>query len=123
VAWHAADPAATDWAEIAQLYDRLYALAPTPVVALNRAVAVAMADGPEAGLALVDALDATGELSRYHLVAATRADLLRRLGRATEAADSYRVAMKAATTDAERRYLAGRLAETERARPAPDDRS
>ncbi len=119
----AADPAATDWAEIAQLYDRLYALAPTPVVALNRAVAVAMADGPEAGLALVDALDAAGELSRYHLVAATRADLLRRLGRATEATASYRVAMESATTDAERRYLAGRLAETERARAAPDDRS
>ena len=111
----AAHPAATDWAEIAQLYDRLYAVAPTPVVALNRAVAVAMSDGPAAGLALVDSLEATGELSRYYLVSATRADLLRRLGRASEAAASYRVAMDTATTDAERRYLAGRLAESERA--------
>ena len=111
----AAHPAATDWAEIAQLYDRLYAVAPTPVVALNRAVAVAMSDGPAAGLALVDALEATGELSRYYLVSATRADLLRRLGRSREAAAAYRVAMDTATTNAERRYLAGRLAESERA--------
>ena len=116
----AADPAATDWAEIAQLYDRLYALAPTPVVALNRAVAVAMSEGPAAGLALVDALEATGELSRYYLVSATRADLLRRLGRVGEAADAYRVAMAGATTDAERRYLAGRLADSE-ASAATDD--
>ncbi len=111
----AAQAADTDWAEIAQLYRRLYDLAPTPVVALNRAVAVAMADGPEAGLALVDALEATGELSRYYLVSATRADLLRRLGRAREAADAYRKAMASAATDAERRYLAARLRETEQA--------
>ena len=111
----AVEAGATDWAEITGLYDRLYALAPTPVVALNRAVAVAMAEGPAAGLALVDALDATGELAGYHLVAATRADLLRRLGRAAEAVASYRVALDTATTDAERRYLAGRLAESERA--------
>lgn len=114
------DAAATDWHEIAQLYDRLYALAPTPVVALNRAVAVAMSEGPAAGLALVDALAATGELNRYYLVSATRADLLRRLGRGREAADSYRVAMQQATTDAECRYLAGRLAETEGTRSAAD---
>ena len=111
----APDPAETDWAAIAQLYDRLYALAPTPVVALNRAVAVGMAEGPAAGLALVDQLEATGELARYYLVSATRADLLRRLGRATEAAEAYRGALEGAGTDAECRYLARRLAETEAA--------
>ena len=81
-------PADTDWAQIARLYERLARLVPSPVVELNRAVAVAMADGPAAGLALVDALAATGELAGYHLLPATRADLLRRLGRRAEAAAS-----------------------------------
>jgi RNA polymerase sigma-70 factor (ECF subfamily) len=108
----AASPAETDWAEIAQLYGRLAELLPTPVVALNRAVAVAMAEGPAAGLMLVDVLEASGELSGYYLLPATRADLLRRLGRHPEAAAAYRVAIDLAATDAERRYLTRRLAET-----------
>jgi RNA polymerase sigma-70 factor (ECF subfamily) len=108
----APDADATDWVYIAGLYGRLQELVPTAVVALNRAVAVAMAEGPEAGLAIVDELDASGALSRYYLLAATRADLLRRLGRDAEAADAYRDATELATTDAERRYLARRLAET-----------
>jgi RNA polymerase sigma-70 factor, ECF subfamily len=102
----------TDWARIAQLYGRLAELVPSPVVALNRAVAVAMADGPAAGLELVAALDASGELAGYHLLSATRADLLRRLDRHEEAAVAYREALDLASTDAERRYLARRLAET-----------
>ncbi len=101
----------TDWARIARLYDELYGLVPTPVVALNRAVAVAMADGPVAGLALVDELAAGGSLSAYFLLPATRADLLRRLGRREEAAASYTDALRLVTTGPERRFLAMRLAE------------
>jgi RNA polymerase sigma-70 factor, ECF subfamily len=108
----APDVASTDWAQIAALYGRLARLTPSPVVELNRAVAVAMADGPAAGLELVDALAASGELDGYHLLAATRADLLRRLGRPDEAAAAYREALALAHTDAERRYLERRLAET-----------
>jgi RNA polymerase sigma-70 factor (ECF subfamily) len=108
----AAGPADTDWAQIALLYGQLAARSANPVVQLNRAVAVAMADGPAAGLAIVDALAATGALAGYHLLAATRADLLRRLGRPDEAAVDYRAALALATTDAERRYLNRRLAET-----------
>ena len=108
----APDADATDWAQIAALYGELVRMTPTPVVALNRAVAVAMADGPEAGLALVDELEASGALQGYHLLAATRADLLRRLARPAEAAAAYRQALDSAGTDAERRYLARRLAET-----------
>lgn len=108
----ASEAAETDWAQIARLYGQLARLAPSPVVELNRAVAVAMADGPSAGLALVERLEASGELSGYHLLAATRADLLRRLERFAEAAVSYRQALAAAPTDAERRYLSRRLAET-----------
>jgi RNA polymerase sigma-70 factor (ECF subfamily) len=113
-ACHAAaeDAADTDWAEIAQLYGRLSELVPSAVVELNRAVAVAMADGPAAGLELVEALEASGALAGYHLLPATRADLLRRLGRHAEAAASYRDALELAATDAERRYLARRLAES-----------
>jgi RNA polymerase sigma-70 factor, ECF subfamily len=107
----AADPADTDWAEIAALYGHLRELLPSAVVELNRAVAVAMADGPAAGLALVDALDAGGQLAGYHLLEATRADLLRRLGRLDEAAASYREALARAATEPERRYLTRRLAE------------
>jgi RNA polymerase sigma-70 factor (ECF subfamily) len=108
----AADAADTDWARIARLYGRLAELVPSAVVELNRAVAVAMADGPAAGLELVEALDASGALAGYHLLPATRADLLRRLSRRAEAAAAYDEALDLATTDAERRYLARRLAET-----------
>jgi RNA polymerase sigma-70 factor (ECF subfamily) len=108
----AATAAETDWAEIALLYRQLARLVPSPVVELNRAVAVGMADGPAAGLALVDRLAASGALAGYHLLPATRADLLRRLDRATEAAAAYREALELASTDAERRYLTRRLAET-----------
>ncbi|NJP23523.1 RNA polymerase sigma factor [Microbispora hainanensis] len=106
----AARPEDTDWAQIAVLYERLARLVPSPVVELNRAVAVGMAYGPAAGLALVDALRETGALAGYHLLPAARADLLRRLGRTAEAADAYREAAGLATTEAERRYLARRLA-------------
>jgi RNA polymerase sigma-70 factor, ECF subfamily len=105
----AAEAAATDWAQIAQLYQRLRELVPSAVVELNRAVAVAMADGPAAGLEIVAALEASGALPGYHLLPATRANLLRRLGRAAEAAASYRQALELAATDAERRYLSERL--------------
>jgi RNA polymerase sigma-70 factor (ECF subfamily) len=102
----------TDWAQIAGLYEQLARLVPSAVVELNRAVAVAMADGPAAGLELVEALEASGRLAGYHLLPATRADLLRRLGRDAEAAAAYREALELAATDAERRYLTRRLAET-----------
>ena len=108
----ATDAADTDWAEIAGLYGELAKLAPSPVVELNRAVAIAMADGPAAGLALVDALAASEALAGYHLLPATRADLLRRLGRDEEAAVAYREALDLVTSDAERRYLNRRLSET-----------
>ena len=101
----------TDWVEIAALYRELSRMMPSPVVELNRAVAVAMADGPAAGLPLVDALAATGALDGYYLLPATRADLLRRLRRSDEAAEAYREALALSTTDAERRYLTRRLAE------------
>ncbi|MFC4043325.1 RNA polymerase sigma factor [Dactylosporangium siamense] len=101
----------TDWPQISLLYGQLTRLAPGPVVELNRAVAVAMADGPAAGLALVDALRDDGHLTGYHLLPATRADLLRRLGRREEAVVAYREALSIVGTDAERRYLARRLGE------------
>ena len=101
----------TDWPEIVALYDALLRTHPSPVVELNRAVAVAMADGPEAGLALVEALEASGVLVGYHLLPATKADLLRRLGRAEEAASAYRQALALTAGDAERDYLNRRLAE------------
>jgi len=113
VACHASAPtaAATDWPQIAALYARLSELVPTPVVALNRAVAVAMIEGPQAGLALVEQIEEGGTLAGYHLLLATRADLLRRLGQLEEAANAYRQALDLAPTDAERRYLQKRLAE------------
>jgi RNA polymerase sigma-70 factor, ECF subfamily len=112
-ACHAGAPRAadTDWAEIARLYSLLAGLLPSPVVELNRAVATGMAEGPAAGLALADELAASGKLAGYHLLAAARADLLRRLGRLTEAADAYRDALALAATGAERHYLERRLAE------------
>jgi RNA polymerase sigma-70 factor (ECF subfamily) len=100
----------TDWTTIARLYGELARLVPSPVVELNRAVAIAMADGPAVGLALVDALAAGGGLDTYYLLPATRADLLRRLGRTAEAARAYREALDLAPTDAERRFLSRRLA-------------
>ncbi len=101
----------TDWAEIAGLYARLSDLAPSAVVELNRAVAVSMWQGPEAGLVLVDRLIERGELRGYHLLPAARADMLRRLGRRPEAAAAYREAAALAGTDAERRYLQRRVEE------------
>ena len=105
----APDAASTDWVQIATLYSALARLAPSPVVELNRAVAVAMADGVGAGLRLVDDLAASGLLEGYHLLPATRADLLRRAGRNAEAEAAYEEALALAPTEAERRYLAGRL--------------
>ena len=109
----AATSADTSWVEVARLYGDLLHLVPTPVVELNRAVAVAMAQGPEAGLELVAALEAGGALAGFHLLPATRADLLRRLGRCGEAAVAYRAALALATSDPDKRYLARRLAEVE----------
>ncbi|MFI5703140.1 RNA polymerase sigma factor [Streptomyces xanthochromogenes] len=103
----AATAGETDWHQIRQLYDQLLALAPTPVVALNRAVAVAETEGPAEALALVDALD----LTAYHLFHATRADLLRRLGRYEEAAEAYEEALARTGNAAERAFLERRLAE------------
>jgi RNA polymerase sigma-70 factor (ECF subfamily) len=102
----AATVADTDWGQILALYDQLLALAPTPVAALHRAVAVAEVEGPGAGLALVDELD----LDRYHLHHAIRADLLRRLGRDAEAARAYDAALAGTDNAAERAFLAGRRA-------------
>ena len=93
------------------LYERLCAIAPGPVVELNRAAAVAMARGPAQGLALVDDLEASGRLADYHLLPAARADLLRRLGRRQEAAAAYRQALALARTEPERRFLEQRLRE------------
>jgi RNA polymerase sigma-70 factor (ECF subfamily) len=105
----AADLADTDWAQIVSLYDLLVGVMPSPVVALNRAVAIAMSRGPLAGLEVIDALEASGELDGYHLLHATRADLLRRLGRTDEAAVAYRRALEFVRSDAERRFLERRL--------------
>jgi RNA polymerase sigma-70 factor (ECF subfamily) len=107
----AATPAATDWAEIVGWYDVLLRLEPTPVVELNRAVAVAMRDGPAAGLALVEDLLERGELADYHLAHAARADFCRRLGRSADARSSYERALKLTQLEPERRFLQRRLAE------------
>jgi RNA polymerase sigma-70 factor (ECF subfamily) len=107
----AARPTQTDWRQIVALYDELYRLHPTPVVALNQAVAVAMADGPLEGLTRVDALAASGALEDYHLFYATRADLLRRLGRLAQARSDYETALLLATNPVERAFLTRRLVE------------
>jgi RNA polymerase sigma-70 factor (ECF subfamily) len=99
----------TDWPQIVGLYTELAAVAPSVVVDLNRAVAISMADGPQAALPLVEAIAETGRLDHYYLMHATRADLLRRLGRPAEADASYRAALDLAPTDAERRFLRRRL--------------
>jgi RNA polymerase sigma-70 factor, ECF subfamily len=110
---HAAAPTAqaTDWPRIARLYRHLADMTGSPVVELNRAVAVGMADGPAAGLALLGRLEAGGALAGYYLLPATRADFLRRLGRNEEAADAYAEAAALAGTSPERRFLNARLAE------------
>jgi RNA polymerase sigma-70 factor (ECF subfamily) len=105
-------PDATDWQRIAVLYERLLEVMPHPIVALNRAIAVAMASGPEEGLALLGDLGDAGQLRDYHLLHATRADLLRRLDRADEARAAYLRALECTTSDAERRFLTRRLEET-----------
>ncbi len=103
--------AATDWAQIVGLYDVLARADPSPVVELNRAAAVAMRDGPSAGLALIDALLARGDLADYHLAHSARADLLRRLGKTAEARAAYEVALKLTRQAPERRFLERRLRE------------
>jgi RNA polymerase sigma-70 factor (ECF subfamily) len=110
-ACHATAPAAdqTDWPQIAGLYEQLARVAPSAIVDLNRAVAIGMAQGPEAALPLVDAIAGTGQLDAYYLLHATRADLLRRAGHSAEASASYRAALDLAPTEAERRFLRGRL--------------
>jgi len=103
----------TDWPQIVRLYDFLERLQPSPIVSLNRAVAVAMMDGPRPALALIDALSATGELDEYHLLHAARADLLRRIGSRVESAKSYERALALATNESERRFLKRRLREVQ----------
>ena len=112
-ALHAVAPtaAATDWRRIAILYGQLLAVAGSPVIALNHAVAVAMVEGPAAGLDLMDNLAAAGDLDGYHLLHAARADLLRRLGRTPEAAAAYRRALELTANPVERAFLTRRLSE------------
>jgi RNA polymerase sigma-70 factor (ECF subfamily) len=109
----ASRPEETDWRRIVQLYNTLAEVQPSPVVSLNRAAAVAMVDGPLAGLALLDDLARSGELDQHHLLHAARADLLRRLHRSREAAESYRRALQLVGNDSERRFLERRLGEVE----------
>jgi RNA polymerase sigma-70 factor (ECF subfamily) len=107
----AGDAGSTDWRQIVSLYDVLMRLDPSPVVELNRAAAIAMRDGPEAGLALMDAIMARGDLAGYHLAHSARADLLRRLGRTTDAIASYERALALTTQAPERRFIERRLAD------------
>jgi len=107
----AAQPEDTDWPQILRLYDLLERIQPSPIVSLNRAVAVAMAQGPAPALELIDALAAEGELDRYHLLHSARADLLRRAGAFQEAAQAYERALALVNNDSERRYLERRLRE------------
>jgi RNA polymerase sigma-70 factor (ECF subfamily) len=108
---NAPDAAATDWSEIAALYDILLKADPSPVIALNRAAAIAMRDGPAAGLALIDAIFARGELLDYHLAHSARADFCRRLGRNADARASYAQALSLTRQEPERRFIERRLAE------------
>jgi RNA polymerase sigma-70 factor, ECF subfamily len=112
----AAGPDETDWRSITALYERLAAVHPSPVVELNRAVAIAMAQGPAAGLELVDGLAAEGSLDRYYLLHSTRADLLARLGRQVEAESAYRAALELTANPVERSFLERRLDEVSAAR-------
>jgi RNA polymerase sigma-70 factor (ECF subfamily) len=101
----------TNWGQILRLYDLLERVQPSPIVSLNRAVAVAMVEGPQAGLTLIDALAAAGDLDHYHLLHAARADLLRRSGAYPRAAESYQKALELVSNEAEQRFLEKRLAE------------
>ena len=103
----------TNWSQIVKLYDLLAELMPSPIVSLNRAVAIAMAQGPQPALELIDELAASGELDEYHLLHAARADMLRRLGANDEAAESYKTALSLVTNDSERRFLERRLSEVQ----------
>jgi RNA polymerase sigma-70 factor (ECF subfamily) len=103
----------TNWPQILRLYDLLERLQPSPIVSLNRAVAVAMVDGPSAALVLIDALAAAGDLDDYHLLHSARAELLRRIGSTEEAAKSYAKALAQVTNDSERRFLERRLHEVQ----------
>jgi RNA polymerase sigma-70 factor (ECF subfamily) len=103
--------AATDWRQIVALYNHLVRMQPSPVVYLNRAVAIAMRDGPEAGLAHIDAVLADGELANYYLAHAARADMYRRLGRTAEARSSYETALALTQQEPDRQFLARRLDE------------
>lgn len=107
----AATAAETDWQTIVDLYDLLARVQPTPIVYLNRAVAVAMAEGPDKALPIIDQLQASGALGHYHLLHATRADLLRRIGESEKAVRSYKRALELVTNESERRFLEGRLRE------------
>jgi RNA polymerase sigma-70 factor (ECF subfamily) len=107
----ASHPAKTDWDRIASLYDLLARFQPSPIVELNRAVAVAMRDGPEAGLALIDSILMRGDLTEYHLAHSARADLCRRLGRSAEARTAYQRALALTQQEPERRFLERRLRE------------
>jgi RNA polymerase sigma-70 factor, ECF subfamily len=107
----AATAAATDWAQIVALYGLLAQAVPSPVIELNRAVAIAMRDGAEAGLVLIDAILARGELTDYHLAHSARADLCRRLGRNAEARSAYARALELSRLEPEKRFLEGRLEE------------
>jgi len=107
----ASTTAATDWVQIVGLYDLLMRAEPSPVIELNRAVAIAMRDGPSAGLAMIDAIFARGDLANYHLAHSARADLCRRLGRSAEARTSYERALNLTQQEPERRFLQRRLAE------------
>ena len=101
----------TDWSQIVNLYGILERVQPSPVVSLNRAVAISMVDGPRVALSLIDQLGASGGLEQYHLFHAARADMLRRLASPEEAAKSYRRALELVTNDSERRFLQKRLRE------------
>ena len=106
-------PEHTDWGQIAQMYGHLAKMTPSPVIELNRAVAVAMAGGPEHGLELIDRPEVSGELEEYRWLHSTRADLLRRLERFDEAAEEYRKALTLSENAAERTFLGRRLGEVE----------
>ena len=101
--------AATDWRQIVALYDHLVRVQPSPVVQLNRAVAIAMRDGPEAGLAQIDAVLEHGELADYYLAHSARADMYRRLGRTAEARSAYEKALALTQQEPERQFLQGRI--------------
>jgi RNA polymerase sigma-70 factor, ECF subfamily len=107
----ARDARSTDWSQIVGLYDVLLQVEPSPVIALNRAAAVSMRDGPEAGLKLIDAITARGELDNYYLTHAARADLYKRLGRISDAVGEYRRTLELVTQEPERRFVIRRLKE------------